>query len=174
MEQKKTKEEQRIEALCDQGHFSTTVVYWKAYKILSRYRDIRHLPAMITRDEDAIREKAMGLIRDKFHTCYVEGKCETTRSIDHILSDFLSLEFADRVIEMVFDRMQRMNFTVEEYRPIIEYNFIYPEQLPDDQIQYEIGMSRSSYYRKKKDAIVLFGILLWNVMLEYCCLATPI
>ena len=126
---------------------------------------------MITRNEEEIREKALSPVREKFHKCYVEKKCERTGSIDHILSDFLSLEFADKVIEMVFDRMRRMRFSVDEYRPIIEYNFIYPEQLPDDQIQYEIGMSRSSYYRKKKDAIVLFGILLWNVMLEYCGLA---
>ena len=59
MGQRKTKEEQRIEALCDQRKFSTTVVYWKAYKILGRYRDIRTLPAIITTDVELFREKAI-------------------------------------------------------------------------------------------------------------------
>ena len=168
MGQRKTKEEQRIEALCDQRKFSPTVVYWKAYKILGRYRDIRTLPAIITTDVELFREKAICMIRDKFYKCYVEKKCAVTGSIDIILSDFLSLEFADDIIEHVFERMHAMKFTADEYRPIIEYNFIYPEQLPDDQIQCEIGMSRASYYRKKRLAIILFGILLWNEMLEYC------
>ena len=74
---------------------------------------------MITRNEEEIRAKALSLIREKFHKCYVEKKCERTGSIDHILSDFLSLEFADKVIEMVFERMCRMKFSVDEYRPIV-------------------------------------------------------
>ena len=82
MGQRKTKEEQRIEALCDQRKFSTTVVYWKAYKILGRYRDIRTLPAIITTDVELFREKAICMIRDKFHKCYVEKKCAVTGSID--------------------------------------------------------------------------------------------
>ena len=83
----------------------------------------------------------------------------------------LSIEYADDVIEAVFNRMNRLGFYVDEYRPIIYYNFLSPTELADEDILLEIGLSRSSYYRKKKEAITLFGILLWTEMLERCELA---
>ena len=169
--ERKTRVWRRIEALCGKCHFSPTVVYWKSERILSYYRDIRNLPTVMTHDAQMIKDKTTELIREKFHKVYVEKKCSLTGSLDYILSDILSLEYADDVIEVVFERMNDMSFCTEEYRPIIEYNFLYPDELPDDDIQIEVGMSRTSYYRKKKEAIILFGILLWNVMLERSALA---
>lgn len=57
---------------------------------------------------------------------------------------------------------------MDEYRPIIYYNYLLPMEMADEDILLEIGFSRSSYYRKKKEAITLFGILLWTEMLERC------
>ena len=168
---RKTKVEARIEALCEHHGFSTTVVYWKAIKILGRYRDIRNMPVIVTKNSEEITEKTKQLIREKFFKAYVRKECANTGSLDYILSDMLSIEYADEVIEAVFARMARMGFSEEEYRPIIYYNFLHPTELADDDIMLEIGLSRSSYYRKKKEATTLFGILLWAEMLERCDLA---
>ena len=166
MEKRRTRSTIRIEMLCEQNHFSPTVVYWKSKKILGRYRDIRNLPAINLRTEEEITDKTIKLIRQKFKKSFVDKKCAYTGSLDYILNDILSLEYADDVIEEVFERMSAMNFEVEEYRPLIEYNFLYPDEISDVEIMEEIGMSKTSYYRKKKDAINLFGIVLWNTMLE--------
>ena len=171
MGQRKTKVQARIEALCANHRFSATVVFWKSVKILGRYRDIRNLPVMVTKDSNLIAEKTKSLIRDKFFKSYVRKECAKTGSLDYILSDMLSIEYADDVIDAVFERMVSMNFPAEEYRPIIYYNFLHPVELSDEEIMIEIGLSRSSYYRKKKEAITLFGILLWSKMLERCELA---
>ena len=168
MSKRKTKVEVRIETLCSSHRFSTTVVYWKAMKILSRYRDIRNLPVLITKNSKEITEKTIGIIRDKFTKTYIDKEWATTGSLDYILSDMLSIEYADDVIESVFDRMNRLRFYVDEYRPIIYYNYLLPMEMADEDILLEIGFSRSSYYRKKKEAITLFGILLWTEMLERC------
>ena len=171
MGKRKTKVEERIETLCANHRFSTTVVYWKAVKLLGRYRDIRNLPIIVTKDSEKITERTVGLIRDKFFMSYVRKECAKTGSLDYILSDMLSIEYADDVIEAVFMRMGRMGFVVDEYRPIIYYNFLSPKIWVDEEILLEIGISRSSYYRKKREAITLFGILLWTEMLERCELA---
>ena len=72
MSKRKSKVEARIEALCANHRFSTTVVYWKAVKILSRYRDIRNLPIPVTKNSAEITEKTVGLIREKFIRTYIK------------------------------------------------------------------------------------------------------
>lgn len=171
MKFRKTNVDERIEALCEHSRFSPTVVYWKSERILSRYRDIRNLPTIVTKDAGEIRNKTIALIREKFHKSYVEKEGSKTGSLDYILCDILNLEYADEVIDAVFNRMQQMKFRVEEYRDIIEKNFLRPLELPDSEILIEIGMSKTTYYRKKKEAVTLFGILLWNIMLERSSLA---
>ncbi len=91
---RKAKVEARIEALCANHRFSTTIVYWKAIKILGRYRDIRYLSVMVTKDSEQITEKTKSLIRDKFFKSYVRKECAKTGSLDYILSDMLSIEYA--------------------------------------------------------------------------------
>ncbi len=166
MNNRKSRVEERIELLCEHSRFSPTVVYWKSEKILSRYRDIRNLPTIVTKDANVIKEKTISLIREKFDMTYVKKDCANTGSLDYILCEILNLEYADEVIDIVFARMQQMKFRVDEYRDIIDKKFLRPLELSDQDILAEIGMSKTTYYRKKKEAITLFGILLWNIMLE--------
>ena len=173
MEQRRTRSTIRIEGLCDISHFAPGAVHRKSKKILSRYRDIRNMAAVTMRSEEEIKQMTMGLIREKFEKLYITKDETIVESLDYILSDILSLEYADDVIEEVFERMKNLNFAVEEYRPLIEYNYLYPKELLDEDIMIEIGMSKTSYYRKKKEAIILFGIILWNTMLERCACAIP-
>ena len=172
MEHRRTKDAERIDILCEHSRFSPTVVYWKSEKILSRYRDIRNLPTMVTKDAEEITEKTIALIREKFHKTYVKKECAQTGSLDYILCEILNLEFADEVIDAVFTRMKQMLFHVDEDRDIIDKIFLRPFEASDTDIRLEIGMSKTTYYRKKKEAITLFGILLWNIMLERSQLAT--
>ena len=173
MEKRRTRTTIRIERLCELSHYAPEVVYRKAKKILSRYRDIRNMAAINVRSEEEIKEMTIRLIREKFEKLYITKDTTITESLDYILSDILSLEYADDVIEEVFERMQKLNFPVEEYRMLIEYSYLYLKEMPDEEIMIEVGMSRTSYYRKKKDAITLFGIILWNTMLERCACAIP-
>ena len=167
MEHRVTKDAERINTLCEHSRFSPTVVYWKSEKILSRYRDIRSLPTMVIKNTEEITEKTIKLIREKFEKSYVKKECAKTGSLDYILC----IKYADEVIETVFMRMQQMLFRVDEYRDIIDKIFLRPVELSDADIRLEVGMSKTTYYRKKKEAITLFGILLWNIMLERSNLA---
>ena len=171
MEHRVTKDAERINTLCEHSRFSPTVVYWKSEKILSRYRDIRSLPTMVIKNTEKITEKTIKLIREKFEKSYVKKECAKTGSLDYILCEILNIEYADEVIESVFMRMQQMLFRVDEYRDIIDKIFLRPVELSDADIRLEVGMSKTTYYRKKKEAITLFGILLWNIMLERSNLA---
>ncbi len=173
MEQRRTRSTIRIEGLCELSHFTPDVAYRKSKKILSRYRDIRNMAAVNMRPEEEIKEMTINLIREKFEKLYITKDTTITESLDYILSDILSLEYADDVIEEVFERMHNLNFDDEEYRPMIEHNFLYPKELLDEEIMIELGMSKTSYYRKKREAITLFGIILWNTMLERCACAIP-
>ena len=57
------------------------------------------------------------------------------------------------------------------FKKPIDKIFLRPVELSDADIRLEVGMSKTTYYRKKKEAITLFGILLWNIMLERSNLA---
>ena len=40
--------------------------------------------------------------------------------------------------------------------------------MDDDYIMDKLNLSRATYYRRKKEAIIIFGIMLWNTMIEEC------
>ena len=50
---------------------------------------------------------------------------------------------------------------------IRDYYFI-EDKMDDADIQVELNIGRTFYYRMKKAAITLFGILLWNIVVEEC------
>ena len=48
------------------------------------------------------------------------------------------------------------------------YYYFKEDKLDDVDIQVELELSRVYYYRMKKAAITLFGVLLWNIVVEEC------
>ncbi len=53
----------------------------------------------------------------------------------------------------------------EMYFNIITNSYIHKEKIPDHQIQKKLHLTSSTYFRYKKNAIALMGIILWGYIL---------
>ena len=116
--------------------------------------------------KEKIVERAMRLVRKKHHKFQI-GLGHTTKSIDFIIMEVLGTEWAEKIIEKVLDRMNEVNICTEYVR-ILKLAYLSPEVKNSEIIMDELNLSKSTYYRKKEQAVTLFGILLWTTMLEEC------
>lgn len=164
MSRRKSQAEKRIECMCAQLRFSSTVVEWKAKKILTQYRDSQHL-RNCARDDESVLDKAGELFKDKYYKCYRDKDCQNTGSLDYMVAEILATKSTDKIIDIVYTRMGEFQFNAEEYKRIIYLCYFEPMKPVDEEIMDELALGRSSFYRKKKEATILFGIILWTVML---------
>lgn len=89
-------------------------------------------------------------------------------SIDYMLLEILGTEWADKIISKVFEKMKGFDANGETYSDIIRDYYFIEDKMDDVDIQVELNIGRTFYYRMKKAAITLFGILLWNIVVEEC------
>ncbi|MBQ9333914.1 MAG: DUF1492 domain-containing protein [Lachnospiraceae bacterium] len=66
----------------------------------------------------------------------------------------------DRVLSSVKD----FNPFGELYHDILRLAYFDEKDMCDQEVMDELAMERSTYYRRKKEAILLCGILLWDEM----------
>lgn len=93
---------------------------------------------------------------------------EKTGSIDYMLLEILGTEWAGKIISKVFEKMKEFDANGETYSDIIRDYYFIEDKMDDVDIQVELNIGRTFYYRMKKAAITLFGILLWNIVVEEC------
>ncbi len=72
------------------------------------------------------------------------------------------------MIEKVFDKMAEFEPNSDLYSDIIQDYYFNEDKMDDVDIQVELNLGRTYYYRMKRAAITLFGILLWNIVEEEC------
>lgn len=156
----------RVCRICEQNRLNPKMVEWKAEKLLEPYRDAKRMVRNNVAYEEKIVERAMRLVREKHHKFQI-GLGHTTKSIDFIIMEVLGTEWAEKIIEKVLDRMNEVNICTEYVR-ILKLAYLSPEVKNSEIIMDELNLSKSTYYRKKEQAVTLFGILLWTTMLEEC------
>lgn len=72
------------------------------------------------------------------------------------------------IVARVFNVMKTFDDNGSDYVFIIEKYYMAENPFDDVDVQVELEITRSYYYRMKKAAITLFGILLWNTMVDEC------
>lgn len=159
----------RITRLCEQSRLNPKLVQWKTEKLLEPYRDAKQIVRRNVISEERIVNRALCLIREKYHK-YQMGLGHKTKSIDFIIMEVLGTEWADRIIDKVIEQMIEINIC-PEYVEILDRTYLSLDKKSSEIIMDELNLSKSSYYRKKEQAVTLFGILLWTTMLEEsgCC-----
>lgn len=159
----------RIEKLCSDSGFVPAVVSRKAKRMLCRYRETMNHVQSSTLSEEEVRDKTIELIRSKLSRIRNQKNALIVENLERELNSIITKEYIDELIESVFERMDRLNFPMEEYRAIISNKFLNLKELSDEEVIEETGMSRMSFYRRKKEALPLFGICLWIIMMERVC-----
>lgn len=165
---RKTLSEERIERLCRLNRFSTYIVMGKSKKILDKYREAQFVKQYASLEEEKIIRRLKVAVRDKYEKTYIKKENEKTGSIDYMLLEILGTEWADRMISKVFEKMKEFDPNSDLYSEIIRDYYFKEDKMDDVDIQVELNLGRTFYYRMKKAAITLFGILLWNIAVEEC------
>ena len=79
-------------------------------------------------------------------------------AIFHICRTAWITEVMDRVLSSVRD----FNPFGELYHDILQLAYFDEKNMSDQGVSDELNLERSTYYRRKKEAILLCGILLWD------------
>ena len=159
----------RIEKLCSDRQLVPAVVSRKAKRMLSRYREMMNHIQSKRLSEEEVREQTLELIRTKLKRVHKQRNAITIEKLEKELNNIITLEYIDDLIEAVFERMDILNFPMTDYRAIITNKFLNLQELSDEEVIEKTGMSRMSFYRRKKEALTLFGICLWIIMMERVC-----
>lgn len=159
----------RVEKLCSDHGFVPAVVSRKAKRMLSRYREMMNHIQSETMSEEEARNKTIELIRRKLNKVRNQKNALIVENLEKELNSIITKDYIDDLIERAFERMDQLNFPEKEYRAIISNKFLNLEELSDEEVVEKTGMSRMSFYRRKKEALPLFGICLWTIMMERVC-----
>lgn len=165
---RRTISEERIERICRLNRFSTYVVMGKSKKILDKYREAQLVKGYASVEETLVINRLKEAVRKKYEMTYIKKENEKTGSIDYMLLEILGTEWADKIISKVFEKMKEFDANGETYSDIIRDYYFIEDKMDDVDIQVELNIGRTFYYRMKKAAITLFGILLWNIVVEEC------
>lgn len=158
--------EKRIERLCRHNRFSAYIVMMKSKKLLEQNRNASFVPLCNEKDEPEIVRRFKYLANQKHKQTYVAKCGEKTGSIDYMLMEIMKTRWTLGIVGRVLNIMKTFDEKGEDYVNIIENYYLSEDPLEDVDIQVELDITRSYYYRMKKAAITLFGILLWNTMLD--------
>lgn len=67
-----------------------------------------------------------------------------------------------RVIRCVMNRVREFHSVGDIYYEILQRAYFSKEKEADLDIADDLHLERSNYYRKKKEAVLFFGVLLWE------------
>lgn len=165
---RKTVVEERIERICRLNRFSVFIVMRKAKRILEQYRDSQVNSGNIISNEELVIHRFKKAVRKKYEQTYVYKQGEKTGSIDYMLMEIMGTEWAGQIMENVFEKMRDFDKCGADLVTIVDNYYTSDSPMDDVDIQVELDMTRSYYYRMKKAATALFGILLWNTVIDKC------
>lgn len=165
---RKTVVEERIERICRLNRFSVYIVMRKAKRILEQYRDSQFGSNYNINEEEIVVRRFKNAVRKKYEQTYVFKQGEKTGSIDYMLMEIMRTEWAHQILETVFEKMRNFDKCGDDLVTIIDSYYINDKPMEDVDIQVELDMTRSYYYRMKKAVTALFGIMLWNTVVEEC------
>lgn len=83
-------------------------------------------------------------------------------SIDSMIFHICRTDWILRVINVVLDRVKAFHNMGDTYYEILTREFFSKTIYTDDEIAEELSMGRSTFYRRKREAILLCGILIWE------------
>ena len=158
----------RIARICAQHRFSTGIVLEKSKKILDSYRDGRYMAQYGVSNEEAKLERVKRLIREKHEITYIKKQGHKTGSLDYLIMEVIGTSWADHLIEKSYELINDLGVYEEDYKQILDMYYFDAKLRDDDYIMDKLSLARATYYRRKKEAITVFGIALWLTMTGEC------
>ncbi len=153
-----------IRQLCKVKRLNEDDTFCISKKLLEHYRNVLWMnEEMEQKTGDDSAYGGNGEIREWYHR-FRELKSETKRSesIDSLIYHVGRTSCIIGIIDTVKDRLREYHGCGEVYYEILTRSYLNKDKMTDQEVADELALERSTFYRRKKEAILLCGILMWE------------
>ena len=91
---------------------------------------------------------------------------QITASIDSAIFHICRTAWIMDVVDRVLQSVREFSPMGDTYHDILKLAYFDEKYMTDQEVMDELAMERSTYYRRKREAILLCGILLWDEVRE--------
>ncbi len=139
-------------------------IFYITRKLLEHYRNAIWMNGVITGEKNSILQNEG---KEEVRKWYLGLKDLTKEqmedtSVDSMIFHICRTDWILRVINVVMERVKIFHITGGLYYEILNKAFFSKDMLSEDEIAEELCLARSTYYRRKREAILLCGVLLWE------------
>ena len=153
-----------IRQLCRMRNLNEDDTLTITKKLLEQYRNALWMSGSITGGANSILQ-CEG--KEEVRQWYLHLKDLTQdelddASIDSMIFHVCRTDWILRVINCVMVRVKDFHSGGDIYYEILDKSYFSKEKETDQEIAEVLHLERSNYYRKKKEAVLFFGVLLWE------------
>lgn len=154
----------RIRAICKSRNIDETNVYTKAKKLLEIYRDV----CWDTADyADQMKESisydyCSGSLESALLYLEEFAPCENKERFEEKIQSLFRVKWMVEIVDQAMIKVHDFPLNGELYAEILSMYYLSRFRYSESEILEQIGVERSSYYRRKKEAVTVFGLTLWG------------
>lgn len=161
---KHSKDYQRIDDICYAEGFLGEDVFNKAFLMFEDYglHKFKKTYGVIKNPTKEQIKKSKQSVRDKLLTVmskpFTEAQVEQKMLVEEVLSYEWFLEKLDYALEEIAD----FHKSGKLYKDLLNATYFKPKTDNLEEIYRSLYLGESTYYAKRREAIMLFGIMLWK------------
>lgn len=157
---------QRIATICSSREISETEVYDRAKKLLESYRDVcweTSEYANLVR-EDLTYEYGYASSDLDTALLYLENFApdEQKEKFAAKIRALFSVKWMVEIVDSAIIKVREFPLNGELYAHILSMYYLGKFQYTEAEMMEELNLERSSYYRRKKEAVIVFGLAIWG------------
>ena len=152
-----------IKRICKMRHLNERDVYRITKKLLEMYRDaIWACGGVVGGTNSILQNEGKEEVRKWYLNLKELKSTEKDEQIESMIFHVCRTDWIGRVIHVVMERVREFHYYGEEYYEILNRSYFSLERRSDPEIFLAVAMERATYYRRKKEAVLLMGVLLWE------------
>lgn len=168
MGNKKGREDEHISRICEVNGLNKEDIQKKSERFLEINHEMRwnraiyigkNIEEKLVRNETLINNSISYLANLDWEECDVE--------IEKNLKPLYDSCIINDILNYTFMKMRDYPFGGELYYDIIRMTFLESSRYTCEDIMTRHAMCRAVFYRKRKDAAILFGIVLWSIAIPF-------
>ena len=161
---------QRIKTLCSINNLNEDDLYNKSKMVLEIYRDVCWKSAECASDlreqVDYECEYMSGTLNSAL--LYLESFApdESRDRFTRRIQNLFETKWMIEIVDAAMLRVREFPLKGDMYASLLSMYYLSKYEFSEDELMEEFNWGRSTYYRRKKEAIKVFGLALWGGSIE--------
>ena len=153
-----------IRRICRSSDLNVDFTYKTTKRLLEKYRSAIWAKGSVmgkdgslpqNRGKEEVRQWFLNLERLTMEDMMIS-------SLDSMIFHICRTDWIMRLVDTVMERVSEFHLYGKLYRDILTLSYFGDGSKTDLEISEMVSLERSTYYRRKKEAVLLFGTLLWD------------